>query len=233
MMIKILASGSTGNCYHISDGKTSLLLEAGIPFGDIQKGCKFALSSISGCLVTHEHGDHAKSADKLMKHSVDVYASQGTAEACNWSGHRLHMVKSMDFFKIGTFTVMAFDVEHDSAEPLGYLIISRESKERLLYVTDTHYLRYKFEGLTHILCECNYDRRTLFDNVRRGYLAPFLAERITKSHMSIETVLNMLRANELSNVQQIYLLHLSADNSDAADFKERVQRLTGAEVYAY
>jgi len=56
-MIEItpLASGSSGNCYRISDGKTSLLLEAGIPYKQIQKGCGFRLSEIKACLISHEH----------------------------------------------------------------------------------------------------------------------------------------------------------------------------------
>lgn len=233
MRIKVLASGSTGNCYWISDSKTSLLLEAGIPIGEIQKGCNFNLSSLGGCLITHEHGDHAKTADALMKKSVDVYASQGTADAQGWSGHRLHIVKSMDFFQIGTFTVMAFDAEHDASEPLGFYIISRATREKLLYITDTRYMRYKFEGLTHIMCECNYDEEILLRNVAAGKIDTARAKRIMHSHMSIETMLEMLRANDLSRVQQIYLLHLSDDNSDEAAFKERVRRLTGTEVYTF
>jgi len=232
MKIKVLASGSTGNCYWISDGKTSLLLEAGIPIGEIQRGCNFSIASLRGCLITHKHGDHAKTADALMKKSVDVYSSRGTATARRWNGHRLHIVKGMDFFEIGTFTIMAFDLEHDAAEPLGYFIISRETREKLLYITDTHYMRYKFEGLTHILCECNYCPEILMANVSSGIVPLSLAKRIMHSHMSIDTVLDMLRANDLTNLRQIYLLHLSDTNSDESAFKERVQRLTGAEVYA-
>lgn len=50
-----LASGSTGNCYKISDGRTPLLLECGIKYKDIQKGCGFKLREIVGCLISHEH----------------------------------------------------------------------------------------------------------------------------------------------------------------------------------
>jgi len=232
MKIKILASGSAGNCYWISDGKTSLLLEAGIPFRKIQKGCDFRLSSLGGCLVTHEHGDHAKAADVLMKKGVDVYASQGTATAKGWSGHRLHIVKSMEYFVIGTFTIMAFALEHDATENMGFFIISQETQEKLLYVTDTHYVPYEFEGLTHIMCECNYDHDILSQNVRSGRVPHTLATRIIDSHMSIDGVEEMLREMDLTHVKQIYLLHMSEDNSDAAAFKERIQRLTGVEVYA-
>ncbi|MCL2215433.1 MAG: MBL fold metallo-hydrolase [Defluviitaleaceae bacterium] len=227
----MLASSSAGNCYIISDGTTELLLEAGIPFGEIQKGCNFRLTSLAGCLITHEHNDHAKAGAELMKRSVDIYTSQGTADAKKWSGHRLHPVRNGEAFTIGTFSIMPFDLVHDCAEPLGFVITSLATREKLLYVTDTHYVRYTFEGLTHIMTECNYDREILIDHVRTGEVQPFLAKRIMESHMSLDTVLDMLRANDLSRVQQIYLLHISEGNSNAEAFKERVQRLTGAEVY--
>jgi len=232
MKIKILASSSTGNCYWISDGKTSLLLDAGISIREVQKGCNFNLSSLGGCLITHEHNDHAKAGAELMKRSVDVFTSQGTATARGWGGHRLHTVKSQDHFFIGTFKVAAFDVEHDSSEPLGFLIYSSYTGERLLYFTDTFYIKYRFDGLTHIMCECNYDRDILFEQVRIGEVEPFVAKRIMNSHMSIDTLLDMLKSNDMSRVQQIYLLHISSGNGNAMAFKERVQRLTGAEVYA-
>lgn len=56
-MIEIapFASGSTGNCYRITDGRTPLLLECGIQYKQIQKGCGFRLSEIKACLISHEH----------------------------------------------------------------------------------------------------------------------------------------------------------------------------------
>ena len=71
--IKVLASGSKGNCYLIDDGKTKLLLDAGIPFNQIQIGCDFCVSDISGCLISHKHGDHAKAIKDLIKRSINVY----------------------------------------------------------------------------------------------------------------------------------------------------------------
>jgi len=55
IQIKALASGSKGNCYKISDGRTSLLIEAGIPINQIKRGCGFKLSEIEACLISHEH----------------------------------------------------------------------------------------------------------------------------------------------------------------------------------
>ena len=37
MEIKVIGSGSSGNCYLIDDGRTALLLDAGVPFSAVQQ----------------------------------------------------------------------------------------------------------------------------------------------------------------------------------------------------
>ena len=49
--------------------------------------------------------------------------------------------------------------------------------------------------------------------------------------LEIAKLLDMLHANDLRNVRQIYLLHLSEANSEEDRFRKEVQCLTGAEVY--
>ena len=231
MQITVLASGSTGNAYRISDGKTSLLLDAGIPLKAIQVGCQFKVTQIRGCFVSHAHNDHSKAAKELARLGVDVYTSQGTIAACKLTGHRIHAVKTLEEITVGTFQVLPFDVEHDAPEPLGFLFASIETGEKLLYFTDTYYIKYRFQGLTHIMAECNYDKDSLQRSVDAGYIPLELVPRLMKSHMSLEHFLDLLRANDLRKVRQIYLLHLSDNNSDEIRFKEEVQKLTGAEVY--
>lgn len=231
MDIKILASGSSGNAYRISDGQTALLLDAGIPYKEIQVGCDFQMSALAGCLITHAHGDHCKAAKELLRRGTDVYTSQGTIDACGLSGHRVHAVRALEELQIGTFTVLPFDVQHDAPDPLGFIVASQATGDKLLYCTDTYYIKYRFDGLTHIMAECNYQIELLLESGARGDIPAKLMPRIIKSHMSIETLMSLLSANDLRRVRQIYLLHLSDANSDAQAFKETIQRLTGAEVY--
>ena len=231
MNITVIASGSSGNAYRVSDGKTALLLDAGIPLKAIQKALNFRVRDLTGCLITHEHGDHVKAAGDLARASVNIYASRGTLEASKLTGHRAKPVEALKEIQIGTFAVLPFDVQHDAKEPLGYLLTSRATGEKLLYFTDTYYIKYRFEGLTHIMGECNYSMDIIEESVRKGYVPPELVPRLVKSHMSLEHFLDLLRANDLRSVKQIYLLHLSNNNSDADRFKTAVQKLTGTEVY--
>ena len=231
MEIKVLASGSTGNAYTISDGTTTLLLDAGIPFREIQIGTGFKVLKLAGAFVTHEHQDHCKAMRDLARVGVDVYASKGTMEAWGRYGPRFHPVKALAEFDVGTFRILPFDVEHDAAEPLGFLFTSAATGEKLLYFTDTYYVRYRFQGLTHIMAECNYTKQGIAESVAEGRIPIEMVPRLTRSHMSLENLLDMLAANDLRSLRQIYLLHLSDNNSEAERMKEAVQQQTGAEVY--
>lgn len=231
MDIKVLASGSKGNCYWITDGTTPLLLECGISTREIRERIGFRLTEIAACLVSHEHQDHAKAVADVLRAGVEVYTSPGTIEALGLENHRLRAVKSKDTFRVGTWTIRAFETQHDAQEPLGFLLHSRASNERLLYATDTYYIRYKFPGLTHIMVECNYAMDILEDNVRRGLVPEVLKKRLLTSHFSLENVKEFLQANDLSKVQEIWLLHLSDGNSDEESFKREIQGLTGKPVY--
>ena len=86
MMVHPIASGSSGNAYYISDGQSSLLLDAGIPLAQIQAGCGYQVSQLSGCLVTHGHSDHVKAAKDLARLGVNIYTSRGTAEMAELTG---------------------------------------------------------------------------------------------------------------------------------------------------
>lgn len=56
-------------------------MEAGFPYKALQRALNFRMSEISGCLITHEHLDHSKAAKDVMKAGINVYTSQGTADA--------------------------------------------------------------------------------------------------------------------------------------------------------
>ena len=200
------------------------------------------MSEVSVCLVTHSHMDHCKAVPALCASGIDVFMPRKEIKAARdlrevKHSHRLHPLEKCpgygDYLVIGvgTFDVRPFAIEHDTPEPVGYLCASSVTGEKLLYFTDTYYLKYTFRGLTHIMGECNYSKEQIEESVRRGYIPEKLVPRLIQSHMSLEHFLDLLRANDISNVRQIYLLHLSQNNSNAEQFKKAVQQLTGTEVY--
>ncbi len=229
--IKIIATGSTGNCYRITDGTSVLMIEAGIRFQAIRKAFDFKLSGVSGCLLSHEHGDHAKAVLELLKSGVDCYMSSGTAHALQLSGHRLHTVPALEQFRVGTFTVLPFQVQHDCSEPFGFLIQS-DAGDKLLFITDSVYCKYRFAGLTHIMVEANYQKSILDENIASGLVPGSLRNRIIKSHFEIENVKAFLGACDLSQCREIFLIHISRTNGDPARFVDAIQSMTGIPTYA-
>ena len=55
MKLKVLATGSNGNCYLLKSEKETLILDCGIPIKEIKRGLNFYLRRVSGVVVTHSH----------------------------------------------------------------------------------------------------------------------------------------------------------------------------------
>lgn len=230
MKLKVIASGSKGNCYLLQSKDETLILECGIRYKDILRGLNFNLSNIVGCLISHEHKDHSKAISDIIKAGIDVYTSEGTALACAALEYRVKHIKSEQQFRVGNFTILPFQTQHDAKEPLGFLIQHPEMG-KMIFATDTYYIQYKFSGLNHILVECNYEDGILAQNIEQGIIPISLKDRILKSHFSLANVIDLLKASQLDAVRNIVLIHLSDNNSDSGLFKNEVEKVTGKPVY--
>lgn len=223
MKIDILASGSSGNAYVLNDGKDTLLLECGIKWSTIAEHFGYRTNHIKGVLVSHEHGDHAQGVKEALKTGLNIYASEGTFNALRLTdNHHLHIIKHNKQVQIGSFIVMPFATEHDAAEPLGFLVYSTFTKEKVFFATDTYYIHWQFNALDYIMIECNYQLDIVQDNVDSGALPKALVPRLMKSHMSLKNCIDFLKHQDLSKCKTIYLLHLSDGNSNAEQCKQTV-----------
>lgn len=233
--MQVLASGSGGNAYWVSDGETPLLLEAGLTIAELRRRTRFRLSRVAGVLISHEHGDHAKAAKDLVKAGIDVYATLGTLVALNMASsqdpghHRVHVVKAYQPFIIGTWAILPFEAVHDAEEPVSFLMASKHGY-KLLYVTDSAYVKHRFNGLTHVMLEVNHSLELMQRNLEEGVIDTVLFQRVVRNHMSLERAVEMLKANDLSRVECIWLLHLSDANASAERFKTEIERATGKPV---
>ena len=81
------------------------------------------------------------------------------------------------------------------------------------------------------MVECNYSMDILNENIKAGRVPAAQKKRILQSHFNLENVKDFLLANDLSQVKEIWLLHLSDRNSDAELFKREIMELTGKPVY--
>lgn len=232
MQLKILGSNSAGNAYILeSSSGEALLIECGLQFDQIKKALGFNLRRVAGCILTHEHGDHAKAVKEVMNAGIDVWSSAGTHQALKTDmHHRARITASGQSFNAGTFKIKAFDIKHDVREPLGYLIYHPECGT-VLFLTDSYYCEYNFTGLNNIIIEANYCQTILDRRLQEGVNPKFLRDRVIMSHMSLDTCKRTLMVYDLSQVNNIVLIHLSDGNSDAARFQREVQEVTGKTVH--
>ena len=143
----------------------------------------------------------------------------------------MNIVKAHEQFKIGTWTILPFDAPHDVREMLCFLLQS-DNGEKLLFITDSGYTEYRFEGLTHIMIEANHCADILAKKNAAAGARKKLGQRVRRNHMSLETLIEFLKANDLSQCQEIRLLHLSDHNADEAAMIRRVQEATGIPTWA-
>lgn len=232
MRLRVIHSNSQGNAYILYSEQEALLIEAGVNFKKIQQALRFNLRKVVGCLVTHEHGDHSVAVPNLLKAGISVYATNGTHTALGTATHyRSKKVQAGVQFNVGSFTVMPFDVKHDVAEPVGFLIHHKECG-MVLFMTDTYMNEFEFQHQLHnVIIEANYSQAIADARVAAGEDPKFLRDRTIVSHMSLDTCKGVLRAQDLSQVNNIVLIHLSDRTSDHNQFKREVAEATGKTVH--
>jgi len=233
MRLTVLGSGSSGNGYVLEARTSALILECGVPPKVLHKLVSFPTSKIAGCLVSHEHIDHAKYAESYAKMGIRIFASAGTCRAIDerkekagryFPSWTLRPLMPLSTTLIGEWKVRTFDVVHDAEEPFGFIIEHRECG-RILFITDTSFCKYNFRDLApdHIMVEANYDDGILNQNVVQGTVEQPRAERTRRSHMSIRQACDLIRANQTAELKTVLLMHLSQDNADPALFVQKAE----------
>lgn len=233
LRIATLASGSSGNCTLVSDGRTHILIDAGISARRITTDLK-ALgvnpAELTAVLVTHEHTDHISGLNVLKNQlGFRLCATLPTArQLCyRMAGleERLHIFEPCEPFELGTLRVEAFPTMHDCARPVGYTVSDDEGAKMALatdlgVVTDA--VERGITGARLLIAETNYDP----DSLLSGPYPPFLKERILSDHGHLSNemgALMALRAVE-RGARTVILGHLSQENNTPRLAREAVER---------
>ncbi len=177
------------------------------------------------------HADHSKAAKDLLRAGIDCYMSKETAEALGLDGHRVHIVTPNKTFSVGPWRVLPFPVVHDTPGALGFLI--EGGSHKVCYITDSAYSPYRYNDVTVFMIEINFDRQTLRQNLAKGIIEMELYKRLLKTHLGLETAIEFFKANDLSKVVEVHVLHLSDTNANEERIKKAIQAVVGCPVYVH
>lgn len=226
MLVKTTATGSKGNNYALISGEEILLLECGVPAKEMLKTIDYQTSKVVGCLLSHEHGDHAKYIKQYMQYGVKVYGSdevQSNIELIY--GEKIEGIKRMNRKKLGSFSVIPFRVPHGETDCDGWLIDAAEG--RVLFITDAEYCPYDFSkmNINYGLIECNYsmDYITLEDDGVKN-------RRVLETHMELQTCKRLVQSINTDSLRSIGLVHLSAYNGNPQRFRDEMRSQVDADV---
>lgn len=230
-----IMSSSAGCCYMLTSSfKHPILLDCGIPTNKQTEqllGSVIKISELEACLISHSHLDHSMQGCFLSKFGVPLVASEETLDSIRSRCKSLaeQPVEPLKNYQYGQWKIMPFECVHDCPGTYGFAIEGFGA--RCLYLTDSAYCKYKFDRLTHIFIECNHSAELVKANTRSGEIGTDRYKRTTQNHMSLERLITMLKANDLSQCKEIHLLHLSDSNSDEKAFKKAVEAATGVPAY--
>lgn len=219
MKLKVLASGSSGNCYILEHGKVALLLDCGVPIKEIKRGLNYDISKVVGVVVSHAHKDHSLSVKDFKKMGISVFTPYEMNFLDNSKIKRFCV-------RMGDFLIKPFPLPHNGTDNYGFLIKVGSGEQKILYLTDFEYCEYTFKNqrVNHILCECNYQQ----EYVNRDL--PNYEHKI-KGHCSLETCKGFIQANATDDLRNVLLLHMGSETCDPVECVTEVQKIAGKGVY--
>ncbi|MEA2523456.1 MAG: hypothetical protein QOG89_3553 [Thermomicrobiales bacterium] len=219
MIVRSFGSGSSGNALVIETGRAAILVDCGLSGTALARGMKAGgrgLEELSAVVVSHEHVDHVRGLQRVLKGGVPLIATPGTHRALDINGASFRPLRAGDCQELeGEVTLRALGVSHDAADPCGFCIDA--DGIRVTVITD---LGTADAGLAEwiassdlIVLEANHDEALL----RGGPYPAHLKRRVLSAtgHLSNSDCGQLLRRalSGSDRARTIWLAHLSATNN--------------------
>lgn len=224
--LKVLGSGSSGNCYILENDEEALIIEAGLPFIEVKKALNFNVMKIKAVITTHLHSDHHRYCFQYIRAGIPVWEPVFKMI----DGYRMSFGKE-------SFNIQAFENRDKSGRwlhnngdgsecPCVGFYITHSDMGSLVYATDTEYVRWRFKDVNHIMVEANYDMQFV-NREEPNY------EHRLRGHMSLPTALDFIQTNDNAALRNVILIHLSDKSGDPVLFKQKTEETIkyGANVY--
>ena len=227
MEFRVLATGSSGNCYAVRDGDSLLAVDCGLTpdaMAQILADDKLGPGDLDAILITHEHGDHAGELAAMTRAAdCPVFMSAGTWEAlgCPELPQRqcFDTLTTSPALSLGSIEARPVPVVHDAREPVAWTLTSGGRKLGIL--TDSGSVSQRmteaFAGSHLMALEFNHDR----DLLLKGDYPQSVKRRIDsdQGHLNNDQAADLLAGVELPELGALVALHISEKNNST----ERVQ----------
>ncbi len=218
MEICALASGSSGNCFYIGNGKNGILVDVGISAKQIceriaQRGK--SADNVKAIFVTHEHIDHVRGIDVFArKFNIPIFITKGTAENCFVCSNKnlIKTIKNNDVIQIEGMKIEAFSKSHYAADPVSYNVYF---KRKISIITDAGYgcknIKKHISDSDFLIIEANHDEDMLEAGPYPYYLKNLIKSDI--GHLSNKQAGMCVLENSSKKLKNIVLAHLSKINN--------------------
>lgn len=239
--LKCYASGSKGNLYLASNGKTNIILECGINKQAILKALndnKLGFKNINACFCSHIHNDHSLSIKLLQDYEISCYCTYETAIKYDLdTTENYSQLYDNKIYKINNdIQVLSFLVNHGNVECFGFVLVDRDSK--ILFITDFMECKKKLNfDFDKVFIECNY----LIDKLKEKMLLQENTEELESNnkyyrqfntHQSLDNCILHLKNINLSKCKEINLIHISEDVGNYTKMKDKVENEFNIPTYA-
>ena len=210
--LKVLATGSKGNCYLLESDGQILILDAGIPVQDIRRGMDYDTRRVEAVFLSHGHNDHLKGIEGLRIMGIPIFEPY-------------KFEAEFQSAKYGGFSLRSFPLPHDGVENRGVYIVCPDG-HRLLYMTDFEFCRYTFtaQKINTLLIECNYCKPYLID-ADEGK-----TNHVLRGHASLDVAKGVVEANKTPELKNVILCHLSRVSADPFEILEAIEGVVDSGV---
>ena len=177
--LKCISTGSTANCYLLTNGKETLIIDMGIKYSQLLMEID-DMDKVVGGVLSHEHTDHNainrnyRTSDLLEQIGIHIISPENA-----------ELYKK---YKLGSFEIIPIECFHN-VTCYGYVI--KIDGKYLYFATDTR----KMEKISNIqidyfVVECNYCEYLCEEAMLKSDTNLTHLNNVLKNHQSLNTLDN-------------------------------------------
>ena len=240
MRVTVLGSGSRGNAILVESGDTRLLVDAGFSGKDLARRMEAVdvdPESITGILITHDHGDHTRGMGIFARRfGTPIHMTPRTRAACAKllrGRERIEEYDSASPFDIGPLRIRPFLTVHDAVDPIAVTVTDTRTGSKMGVATDlgrpTTSVRAALASSHLLILEANHDDGRLWS----GPYPWSVKQRIASSHGHLSNRASAELATELfhDGLAGVVLAHLSDSCNEPALARDAVGESLEAKGY--